>query len=127
MTSNIEKYNETLTQEERTKRAQEAGIASGIARREQRTFKDTLQTLLSLSLKSGESVDIQQIQSMADLKKQNISVQEAILIAQIQKAIKGDTTAAVYVRDTSGQRPTESVDMKMNLPVFFEGEDELEE
>ena len=127
MTSNIEKYNETLTQEERTKRAQQAGIASGIARREQRTFKDTLQTLLSLSLKSGESVDIQQIQSMADLKKQNISVQEAILIAQIHKAIKGDTTAAVYVRDTSGQRPTESVDMKMNLPVFFEGEDELEE
>lgn len=127
MTSNIEKYNETLTQEERIKRAQEAGIASGIARREQRTFKDTLQTLLSLSLKSGESVDIQQIQSMADLKKKNISVQEAILIAQIQKAIKGDTTAAVYVRDTSGQRPTEAVDMKMNLPVFFEGEDELEE
>lgn len=124
---NIEKYNESLTQAERKEAARNAGIASGIARREQRTFKSTLQTLLSLSIKSGEAVDVEQIQSMADLKKKNISVQDAILIAQVQKAIKGDTGAAVYIRDTTGQRPNDAVDVNMQLPVFYEGEDDLEE
>lgn len=127
MASNIEKYNETLTKAELTERARKAGIASGAARREQRTFKSTLQTLLALSIKSGEAVDVEQIQSMADLKKKNISVQDAILIAQVQKAIKGDTGAAVYIRDTTGQRPNDAVDVNMQLPVFYEGEDDLEE
>jgi hypothetical protein len=76
---------------------------------------------------NGKSADVESIRSFAALKGKNISVQEAILIAQIQKAMKGDTKAAEYVRDTMGQRPVDSVDMTMNLPVFFEGEDELEE
>ena len=54
-------------------------------------------------------------------------MQEAILIAQIQKAMKGDTRAAEYVRDSIGQKPSESMNMAVNLPVFFEGEDNLEE
>ena len=45
----------------------------------------------------------------------------------LQKAMKGDVKAAEWIRDTAGQKPVDTMSMSMNLPVFFEGEDELEE
>jgi len=107
--------------------ARKGGIASGKARREKKLMRETLDIILSMPMKNGKNADVESIRSFAALKGKNISVQEAILIAQVQKAMKGDTKAAEYVRDTIGQKPGESIEMSMNLPVFFEGEDELEE
>ena len=119
--------NSERTPKERKAMARKAGIASGKARREKKAMRETLDILLSMPMKDGEYADVGSIQSFAAIKGKNISVQEAILIAQVQKAMKGDTKAAEYVRDTMGEKPGESVEMTMNLPVFFEGEDELEE
>ena len=118
---------EDLTSEELRERARAGGIASGKARREKKAMRETLDILLSMPMKDGAYADVESIQSFASIKGKNISVQEAILIAQVQKAMKGDTKAAEYVRDTIGQKPGENVELSMNLPVFFEGEDELEE
>lgn len=107
-------------------RGKNGGIASGKARREKKLFKETLESLLTMPLQNGKSLGIDEIQSFAAVKGQNISVQEAILIGQVQKAMKGDTRAAEYVRDTIGQRPTEKVETEIVLPVFSD-EDELEE
>ena len=118
---------EDLTSEELRDRARAGGIASGKARREKKQMRETLDILLSMPMKDGMSADVESIRSFASIKGKNINVQEAILIAQVQKAMKGDTRAAEYIRDTIGQRPGENVDIKMNIPVLFEGEDELEE
>ncbi len=115
------------SKEEARKRGRAGGIASGKARREKKLMRETLDMLLSMPMKNGKSADVDSIRSFAALKGKNINVQEAILIAQVQKAMKGDTRAAEYVRDTIGQKPVDNVEMSMNLPVFFEGEDELEE
>jgi len=115
------------SKEEARKRGRAGGIASGKARREKKLMRETLDIILSMPMKNGKKADVESIRSFAALKGKNISVQEAILIAQVQKAMKGDTKAAEYVRDTIGQKPGESIEMSMNLPVFFEGEDELEE
>lgn len=115
------------TKAEQKKIARKGGIASGKARREKKAMRETLDILLSMPMKDGAYADVESIRSFASIKGKNISVQEAILIAQVQKAMKGDTKAAEYVRDTIGQKPGENVEMTMNLPVFFEGEDDLEE
>lgn len=117
----------TPSTDEARKRGRKGGVASGKARREKKLMRETLDSLLSMPLKNGKSANVEDIKSLAALKGKNISVQEAILIAQVQKAMKGDTRAAEYVRDTIGQKPVDSIDMNMNLPVMFEGEDELEE
>ena len=117
----------TPTTKEARERGAKGGVASGKARREKKLMRETLETLLGMPLKNGKSASVEDIKSLAAVKGKNISVQEAILIAQVQKAMKGDTRAAEYVRDTIGQKPVDSVDMNMNLPVFFEGEDDLEE
>lgn len=99
------------TKEEAKKRGRAGGIASGKARREKKLMRETLDILLSMPLKNGKYADVESIRNFAALKGKNINVQEAILIAQVQKAMKGDTKAAEYVRDTIGQKPVENVNM----------------
>lgn len=91
------------------------GIASGKARREKKAMKDTLAILLSMPMKDGDSADIDAIQSIASLSGKNITVQEAIMLAQIKKAVKGDTRAAEFVRDSSGNKLKEGVEISGGL------------
>lgn len=99
------------SKDEARKRGRAGGIASGKARREKKLMRDTLDIILSMPMKNGKNADVESIRSFAALKGKNISVQEAILIAQVQKAMKGDTKAAEYVRDTIGQKPVDNVVM----------------
>ena len=114
------------TKEEQREIARAGGIASGKARRAKKAFKETLETLLSMNMENGEGISVDDITSFKGIKGQNISVQEAILIAQVQKAMKGDTRAAEYVRDSIGQKPTDKIEADFIVPVFG-GEDALEE
>lgn len=125
--TNEQNLDPVKSKEEARKRGRAGGIASGKARREKKKMRETLEIILSMPMKNGKFTDVESIRNFAALKGKNISVQDAIMIAQIQKAMKGDTKAAEYVRDTIGQKPVDSVDMNMNMPVFFQGEDELEE
>jgi hypothetical protein len=99
------------SKEEAKERGRKGGIASGKARREKKLMRETLDIILSMPMKNGKNADVESIRSFAALKGKNISVQEAILIAQVQKAMKGDTKAAEYVRDTVGQKPVDNVVM----------------
>ena len=103
------------------------GIASGKAKREKKALKETLEELLAMPIKDGKSNDIEKIKSIAGIKGKNITMQEAIMVAMLNKAAKGDVRAAEYVRDTIGQKPDSKMNIDMNLPVFFEGEDSLED
>lgn len=113
------------SEREAKEKGRKGGIASGKARREKKAMKDTLATLLSMPLKDDKAVDVENIKSIAALKGKNITVQEAIMLAQIQKAMKGDTKAAEYIRDTSGQKPENNVNLDMTMPVILQGEDDL--
>ena len=97
------------------------GIASGKARRERKAMKETLEALLSMPLKNGKATDLDTIKNLATLKGKNITVQEAIMLAQIQKAMKGDTRAAEFVRDSSGNKPKDDVVLSGNINNPFEG------
>ena len=114
------------TKTEARERGRNGGIASGKARREKKALKDTLEELLAMPIKDGKSSDIDKIKSIAGIKGKNITMQEAIMVAMLNKAAKGDVRAAEYVRDTIGQKPDSRMNIDMNLPVMFEGEDDLE-
>ena len=116
-----------MTPEQRRENGRKGGIASGEAKRKKKAMRERLEILLDMPLKNGKEIDIADIQSFADLKKKNITVQEAVLIAQIQRAMAGDTVAAAFVRDTVGEKPKDNMNVGLQLPVFFDGEDELED
>lgn len=113
-----------------TKELQEAGrkggIKSGETKRNKKAMKETLELLLSMPLKNKKLVEPEQIKSFADLNGKNIDIQTAILIAQIQKALKGSVTSAEFLRDTVGQRPediinlnTDAEDMNLNINISY--------
>lgn len=106
---------EDLTSEQLRERAKKGGIASGKARRDRKAMKDTLAALLSMPLKDGKAADVDTIKNLAALKGKNITVQEAIMLAQIQKAMKGDTRAAEFVRDSSGNKPVDDINVSGNV------------
>ena len=90
--------------------AKKGGINSGKARRQKRTMKDTMSILLDMAVKKGDIPDIEKIQSVAELNNLNMDVNTAICIKQALKAVKdGDTRAAEFCRDTSGNKPVERV------------------
>lgn len=106
MAGNIKnlKPNSARTPEERHALAVKMGKASGEARRKKKAMKEVLETLLELPL--NDTVAPEELKSFLDFgKNKNVTIEQAILMAQIVKAItKGDTKAAAFIRDTAGQK-----------------------
>lgn len=115
-----------LTTEEATEMGRKGGLASVEARRRKKTMKETLELFLSLPLNEGEEYDTETLQSYADVKGKNITVSEAILIKQVQKALKGDNNAINFVRDLVEPK-TNNLNITGELPVVIGGENELKD
>ncbi len=72
--------------------------------RESVSFKDAFSDILSLEVPSEALAEAIKSSPLGD----KINYREAILLAQIIKATNGDTQAATFVRDTSGNKLKES-------------------
>lgn len=103
------------TTSEARNRGKKGGIKSGKARKERKAMKETAEMILGLTLKDGIVTDLEDIQSMAAANGKNITIQDAIILKQAQKALKGDIRAAEFIRDTSGNRPTN--EQRMDVAV----------
>jgi len=98
----------TLTSDEAREIGKKGGKASAKARQKKKQMRETLELLLSMPLENANIDCLENIKGFKDLKGKNITVQDAIMIAQVQKALKGDIRAAEYIRDTAGQKPINS-------------------
>ena len=116
-----------FTSEERAENGRKGGIASGEAKRKKKRMRETLDVLLQMPLTQKKCYDIDEIQSFAQLKGKNISVEAAILIKQLQRALAGDLASAEFIRDTSGQAPKNDISISGTLPVVISGDEELED
>lgn len=103
------------------------GRASVKARQRKKAMRETLEMLLGMNIKKGRAADIEAIKSIADLKGKNITAEEAICLKAVMDAIKGDSKAREWVRDTSGERPTNDTKLTLQSPILWSGEDELED
>lgn len=121
-----------MTPEERREAGRKGGLKSVEARRKKKAMKEALDVILSMPLKSGRHNDVEDIKNFAALKGKNINVQEAMMIAQVQKALKGDTQAAQFIRDTIGEKAPDSVELGGSVVVIQDDveddpEDDVEE
>ena len=96
------------TKSEQRENAQKGGKASGVARREKKALKTTLETLLSMPIEDGKLEDVDKIKSLASLGGKNISVQEAIVLKALQLALNGDIKAFNAIADILKQGTSES-------------------
>ena len=103
------RLNNLVPQSERTKEEQRriarmGGIASGEARRRKKSMRESVIAILSTPMQKG---DVDEITTLRDAGKLNLTGQDAIIMAQAIKAVKGDTKAAEFLRDTAGEKPVE--------------------
>ncbi len=69
---------------------QKGGVASGKARRRKKLLKDTVNMLLALPMQEGQ---LDRLTDLKSIKDKNITVEEAMVLKQIQNAMKGDLRA----------------------------------
>lgn len=86
-------------------------------RAERKKMKEDLITLLKASLKRGDIVDAEDVLSLDEAEGKNISVQTAMNIAMIKRAIHGDVQAYLAVRDTIGEKPSDKLEIDSSLTV----------
>ena len=100
-------YYSQLTPEQRTEQCRKAGIAGREARRKYRTQRELLSLILSSPIDDKEKAK--------KLKEAGFPATYggAMAFAATAKAVDGDIEAARFVRDTVGEKPTESYQMNV--------------
>ena len=94
---NIRDANNNRTPEERRELAKIAGQASGQARRRKANFQKTLNLLLTAE------IDNEKWKPILESLGVECTLESALLMAQIKAALDGDTQAAKFVAQYSGQ------------------------
>lgn len=118
---------DNMDKEEHLKIASKGGVNSGIARRRKKEVKKILEAFLELPLKKGKLYDIDDVKSFMALKGKNITVNEAIQVTVIQKALKGDLSAINMINELMGEKPANKLEVKDTTPVIITGENELKD
>lgn len=90
--------NEKRTPSERRENARKAGVASGVARRKKKTMKQVANYLLSLPV--VEELQEEMIQS--GIASDEADNQTALVFSMMQRAIKGNVTAAQFIANITG-------------------------
>ena len=103
---NIRDANNKRTPEERRELAKKAGKASGQARRRKADFRKTLNLLLTAEIDNEEWKPV--LESLGV----ECTLESALLIAQIKMALAGDTQAAKFVAQYSGQSARAEEDLE---------------
>ena len=101
-----------LSKEEAKKRGSKGGKRSVQVRRERKTMKEMLDYLLQ--------------QDITNKQGETKNTLEVMMTAQIKEAIKGNTKAAQFVRDTIGEMPTQKVELDSS-EVVKQGLDRINE
>lgn len=118
-----------LSSEEAKRRGSLGGKKSVEAKRERRAMQELAKIILDLPIKEG---DIEDASFLSDVIKtdekgnavigengkpipKNFTVAQAALMAQAQKAVKGDPQALAFLRDTAGEKPIDKVEVNGDL------------
>ena len=117
-----------MTPERRAECGRKGGIAKREATRRRKEMRETLEILLDMPMKKGKVYTADEIKCFADLNGKNITIDQAMMVKLIQKALKGDINAIAMVRDTIGEKPAEKIDATVTKNPFDElTADELRE
>ena len=109
-----------MTPEQRAENGRKGALKAIETKRKRKAMKETLEVLLDMPMKRGKVYTAEEMKSFADLKGKNITIDQAMMICLVQKALKGDLSAIAMVRDTIGEKPAEKVEATVTKNPFDE-------
>lgn len=100
-----------------------AGLKSVEVKRKKKKMRELIQTLLSMPTKLNRVKG-----KMAEMgfEEEDMTNQLHMILSVYKKAIQGDISAAIFMRDTAGEKPAEKQEISGAMPVIISGEDKLE-
>ena len=105
-------WQERLTPEQRSENGRRAGLASAAKRYQHRLQRDILKDIMSLKCDDEEAVNALKALGLDE------SFANAANLAVLRRAVRGDVEAMRYIRDTMGEKPTESMQLGVfNTPI----------
>lgn len=104
--------------EQRRENGRKGGIKSGEVRRRNRQIKDTLQLLMDSTIKKGKGVSTEKIKDLSKVHDMNLTTEQAMVLAMINKAMNGDVSAFIAIRDTLGEKPTDKVEVSNEVVIL---------
>lgn len=112
---NLEKGERFQSDEKARKNGQKGGIKSGQSKRQRKTFAEALEILLQMPLKPGEVTPLEDVLTMEDGKKANLTVNDAIMLKLICKAKAGDPKAIELIREQIGEAKPIQVEANVRI------------
>lgn len=103
-----------LTQNEQRKIAKKGGKASGEARRKKRNLREKFEIAMSIPLLDGSVVTIDDVDSFANAKNANMTLEDRMIMQITRRAANGDIRAYELIRDQIGQKPADKNDINVN-------------
>lgn len=101
---NLKPFNKRSVNEAR-EMGKKGGKASGRARRKKKTMQDLMKATLALALrKDGKITDAELEQNLPGLAGQNMSVMQALVLAQVKKGLEGDGNAFDRIMELVGEK-----------------------
>ncbi len=76
-----------------------------------RSMQDIAKWLGGLAVNYSKVLEPEEILDLESAKQVNMTASEALMLAQFQKALTGDTASAVFIRDTIGEKPKEEIEV----------------
>lgn len=94
-----------VTPEEKKANDIKGGQAAAAARRRRKAMREVARAMLETELRANDKLK----EELEDRGFQDYTEAAAVLLAQLNRARAGDTEAAKFLRDTSGQRPADQI------------------
>ena len=88
------------------------GLAGAITKRRNKDIRVALEMLLEKEFNIKDPDD--------PAKRKDVSGADALALVMMNKALRGDTKAWEIVRDTAGQKPTESMVLSANVNTGYD-------
>ena len=105
------KLNSKRTKEELSAMGKKGAAKAKETKKRKREIRETLLDLLSMPMKPGK---ISEASTIAGLTGKNVTASEAMALAMLTQALEGDVRAAEFVRDSSGQKPVQQMEVSAN-------------
>lgn len=118
------------TESERSEIGILGGKASGVVRKRKKLLRETLTELMQMQMPTDS--DIANICEKMGIKEATVRV--GVALALLQRALQGDVSAFNAIRDTIGEKPTDSLAIDIprairidivNTPDFANNEDQV--
>ena len=104
-TENLKPF-DVLTEKEQRIIRQKGGIKSGQVRAERKKFNELFNAYLDKMVTSDQ---IKEQMKQFGFTDEECTNKNAVVFAQYKQALKGNTNAATFIRDTMGEKPVEQI------------------